>query len=110
MTARAASSVIPRYLRSTRSISTPPNGGTTSPGSVTRMTIRLTFTVECVAPSTYQVTPAKFIPVPNNDTNIATKKKGNPGTRNNAFQSRVEVGSEAISESSHSRSDILVAV
>ena len=86
ITARAASIVIPRYRRSTRSISTPPNGGTTSPGSVTRMTIKLTLTVECVTPRTYQVTPAKFIPVPNRETSMAMKKKGNPGTRNNAFQ------------------------
>jgi len=48
--------------------------------------------------------------VPNKDTNIAKKKKGNPGTRKSAFQSRVELGSEAISESSHSRSDFLIAV
>jgi hypothetical protein len=56
--------------------------------------------VECVAPRTYQVTPAKFIPVPNNETNIARKKKENPGTRKSAFQFKVELGSEAISESS----------
>src|SRR5580693_1079119 len=80
-------------------MSTPPNGGTTSPGNVTRITIRLTFTVECVAPSTYQVTPAKFIPVPNSETNIATKKKGNPGTRKSAFQLGADGWSEAISES-----------
>src|ERR1700674_653409 len=99
MTARAASSVTPRYRRSTRSINTPPNGGTTSPGRVTRITIRLTFTVECVAPRTYQVTPAKFIPVPNSDTSIATKKKGKPGTRKSAFQLGVDGGSGVISKS-----------
>src|SRR6202022_1241994 len=110
ITPRGASSVMPRYRRSTRSINTPPNGGTTNPGSVTRITIKLTFTVECVAPRTYHVTPAKFIPVPNNDTNIAKKTNGNPGMRNSDFQSRVEVGSEAISESSHSRSNKLLAV
>src|ERR1700732_4082961 len=102
--------MIPKSRRSTRSMSTPPNGGTTNPGSVTRITIRLTFTVECVEPRTYQVTPAKFIPVPNNDTNMAKKKNGNPGTRNSDCQSRVEGGSEAISESSHSRSNKLLAV
>src|SRR6202162_2025380 len=80
-------------------MSTPPNGGTPSPGSVTRITIRLTFTVEWVALRTYQVTPAKFIPVPNSDTSIATKKKGNPGTRNSALQLGVDWGSAAISES-----------
>src|SRR3984957_4235694 len=93
---------IPKNRRSTRSMSTPPNGGTTSPGSVTRITIRLTFTVECVAPRTYQVTPAKFIPVPNNDTSMATKKKGNPGTRKSAFQLGVDGGSGVISESGES--------
>src|ERR1700733_4366963 len=80
-------------------MSTPPNGGTTSPGKVTRMTIRLTSTVEWVAPKTYQVTPAKFIPVPKSDTSMATKKKGNPGTRNSVFQLGVNGWSGAISES-----------
>src|SRR5579864_321049 len=80
-------------------MSTPPNGGTTSPGSVTRITIRLTFTVEWVAPRTYQVTPAKFIPVPNSDTSIAAKKKGKPGTRKSAFQLGVDGGSGVISKS-----------
>src|SRR5271169_7218053 len=91
--------VTPRYRRSTRSISTPPKGGTTRPGRVTRITIRLTFTVEWVAPRTYHVTPAKFIPVPNSDTSIATKKKGNPGTRKSAFQLGVDGCSGTISES-----------
>src|SRR5579863_6852870 len=77
---------------------TPPNGGTTNPGSVTRITIRLTFTVDWVAPRTYQVTPAKFIPVPNSETSIAVKKKGNPGTRKSAFQLEVDGWSGAISE------------
>src|ERR1700728_1448527 len=81
-------------------MSTPPNGGTTSPGSVTRITIQLTFTVECVTPRTYHVTPAKFIPVPNKDTSIAKKKNGNPGTRNSAFQLGEADWSEAIAESS----------
>src|ERR1700692_2733514 len=80
-------------------MSTPPNGGTTSPGKVTRITIRLTFTVEWVAPRTNQVTPAKFIPVPNSDTSIAIKKKGNPGTRKSDFQLGVDGWSGAISES-----------
>jgi hypothetical protein len=55
--------------------------------------------VEWVAPRTYQVTPAKFIPVPNSDTNMATKKKGNPGTRNSALQLGGDGLSGAISES-----------
>jgi hypothetical protein len=38
------------------------------------MTCQLTFTVECVADRMYQLTPVKFIPLPNNDTNIARKK------------------------------------
>src|SRR5271154_6131877 len=80
-------------------MSTPPKGGTTKPGNVTRMTIRLTFTVEWVAPKTYQVTPAKFIPVPNRDTSIATKKKGNPGTRKSALQLGADGWSRVISES-----------
>jgi hypothetical protein len=80
-------------------MSTPPKGGTTSPGRVTSITMRLTFTVEWVAPRTYQVTPAKFIPVPKSDTSMATKKKGNPGTRKRVFQLGADGRSEDISES-----------
>ncbi len=45
-----------------------------SPGSVTTMTCKLTFTVECVDARMYQLTPAKFIPLPKSDTNMAKKK------------------------------------
>jgi hypothetical protein len=45
------------------------------------------------------VTPAKFIPVPNNEISIATKKKGKPGTRNSDLQPGVESGFDVISES-----------
>jgi len=38
------------------------------------MTCPLTFMVECVAARMYQLTPAKFIPLPKSDTNIARKK------------------------------------
>ena len=48
--------------------------GTTSPGSVTTITCQLTATVECVADMMYQLTPMKFIPLPNSETNIAVKK------------------------------------
>ena len=55
-------------------MSTPPRKGTIKPGSVTTMTCRLTFTVECVAAMMYQLTPTKFIPLPKSETNIAAKK------------------------------------
>src|SRR6516225_8768937 len=58
-----------------RSISTPPRKGTTRPGRVTTITCQLTATVECVADMMYQLTPMKFIPLPNSDTNMAVKKK-----------------------------------
>src|SRR5215472_14913247 len=72
---RARSSNTPRYRRSRRSISTPPRNGTTRPGRVTTITCQLTATVECVADMMYQLTPMKFIPLPNSDTNMAVKKK-----------------------------------
>src|SRR6201998_4920733 len=59
-------------------MSTPPRNGTTSPGSVTTITCQLTATVECVADMMYQLTPNKFIPQPNSETNIAVKKYRNP--------------------------------
>jgi hypothetical protein len=55
--------------------------------------------VECVAPSTYQVTPAKFIPVPNRDTSMARKKYGKPATRNSAVQLGLDGWSGAMEES-----------
>src|SRR5216684_2020953 len=61
-----------------RSISTPPRNGTKRPGMVITMTCQLTLTVECVAARMYQLTPAKFMPLPNSDTNMATKKYRNP--------------------------------
>src|SRR5579859_2311779 len=75
---RMRSSATPRYRRSKRSISTPPRNGTSSPGNVTTMTCRLTLTVECVADMMYQLTPTKFMPLPNSDTNMATKKQRKP--------------------------------
>jgi hypothetical protein len=38
------------------------------------MTCQLTATVECVADMMYQLTPIKFIPLPNSETNMAVKK------------------------------------
>ena len=38
------------------------------------MTCKLTFTVECVAARMYQLTPAKFMPLPKSEMNIAKKK------------------------------------
>src|SRR5258707_593491 len=72
-----------------RSISTPPRNGTKSPGKVMTITCQLTFTVECVAARMYQLTPAKFIPLPKSDTNIATKKYRKPRCRQISFQSTV---------------------
>src|SRR6266550_61769 len=51
------------------------------------MTCRLTFTVECVAERMYQLTPAKFIPLPKSDTNMARKKKRKPRCAQITFQS-----------------------
>src|SRR5580693_1419044 len=59
-------------------MSTPPRNGTKTPGNVTTMTCRLTFTVECVAAMMYQLTPTKFMPLPKSETNMATKKKRKP--------------------------------
>src|SRR5260221_12782287 len=72
-----------------RSISTPPRNGTKSPGRVMTMTCQLTFTVECVAARMYQLTPAKFIPLPKSDTNMAKKKKRKPRCAQISFQSTV---------------------
>ncbi len=55
-------------------MSTPPRNGTSKPGSVTTITCKLTFSVECVDARMYQLTPVKFMPLPNSDTNIAAKK------------------------------------
>jgi len=71
---RTRSSRTPRYRRSKWSMSTPPRNGTNSPGMVMTMTCQLTLTVECVAARMYQLTPAKFMPLPKSDTNMATKK------------------------------------
>ena len=57
------------------------------PGSVTTMTCRLTFTVECVAAMMYQLTPTKFMPLPKSETNMATKKKRKPRCAQISFQS-----------------------
>src|SRR5258708_34943709 len=70
-----------------RSINTPPRNGTTSPGSVTTITCQLTATVECVADMMYQLTPIKFIPLPNSETNIAVKKYRNPRCCHSSDQS-----------------------
>src|SRR5229473_6478851 len=70
-----------------RSISTPPRNGTKSPGKVMTITCPLTFTVECVAARMYQLTPAKFIPLPKSDTNMARKKKRKPRCAQISFQS-----------------------
>src|SRR5467141_3670505 len=70
-----------------RSISTPPRNGTKSPGSVTTITCKLTFTVECVAARMYQLTPAKFMPLPKSDTNMARKKYRKPRCAQISFQS-----------------------
>ena len=48
--------------------------GMNKPGRVTTMTCRLTFTVECVAAMMNQLTPAKFMPPPKREMNMATKK------------------------------------
>src|SRR6266849_5045896 len=74
-----------------RLINTPPRNGTKSPGSVMTMTCQLTFTVECVAARMYQLTPAKFIPLPKSDTNMARKKKRKPRCAQISFQSTVFV-------------------
>src|SRR5690242_18013540 len=55
------------------------------------MTCQLTFTVECVAARMYQLTPAKFIPLPKSETNMATKKKRKPRCAQMSFQSTVLV-------------------
>src|ERR1700739_2998677 len=70
-----------------RSMRTPPRNGTTRPGSVTTMTCQLTATVECVADMMYQLTPMKFIPLPNSETNIAVKKYRNPRCCHSSDQS-----------------------
>src|SRR5215467_6834712 len=54
---------------------------------VITMTCQLTLTVECVAARMYQLTPAKFMPLPKSDTNIATKKYRNPRCAQIRFQS-----------------------
>ena len=41
---------------------------------VMTMTCQLTFTVECVTARMYQLTPAKFMPLPKSETNMAKKK------------------------------------
>src|SRR5246127_4601048 len=79
-----------------RSISTPPRNGTTRPGSVTTMTCQLTATVECVADMMYQLTPMKFMPLPNNETNIAVKKKRNDSCSHSSAQSTRRVVAVAI--------------
>src|SRR5580704_6962270 len=76
------------------------------PGSVTTITCRLTFTVECVAARMYQLTPAKFIPLPKSETNIAKKKKRKPRCAQISFQSTVlvvAVAMESISLLSYPR-------
>src|SRR5260370_29969765 len=71
----------------TTEIYTPPRNGTNNPGRVTTMTCKLTFTVECVAERMYQLTPAKFIPLPKTDTNMARKKYREPSYAQMRFQS-----------------------
>src|SRR5258707_11897394 len=93
-----------------RSISTPPRNGTKSPGTVITITCKLTFTVECVAARMYQLTPAKFIPLPKSDTNMARKKKRKPRCAQISFQSTVlviVVAMERISLLSYSRAERL---
>src|SRR5271157_975325 len=51
------------------------------------MTCQLTATVECVADMMYQLTPMKFMPLPNSDTNIAAKKYRKPRCDHSSFQS-----------------------
>ena len=48
--------------------------GMNKPGKVTTITWRLTFTVEWVAAMMYQLTPAKFMPPPKREMNMAVKK------------------------------------
>src|SRR6266403_5274113 len=79
-----------------RSIRTPPRNGTTRPGSVTTITCQLTATVECVADMMYQLTPMKFIPLPNSETNIAAKKYRNPRCCHSSDQSTRDVTAVAI--------------
>src|SRR5580693_8372076 len=83
-----------------RSISTPPRNGTTRPGRVTTMTCQLTATVECVADMMYQLTPMKFIPLPNSETNIAVKKYRNARCSHSSFQSTRCLSTVAIESAS----------
>src|SRR5271169_2749059 len=81
-------------------MSTPPRKGTTSPGRVTTMTCQLTATVECVADMMYQLTPMKFMPLPNSDTNIAAKKKRNDRCPSSSRQSTRGLGAVAMESNS----------
>src|SRR5271170_4796888 len=80
-------------------MSTPPRNGMKRPGSVTTMTCRLTFTVECVAAMMYQLTPTKFMPLPKSDTNMATKKKRKPRCAQISVQSTRGVAAVVMDES-----------
>src|SRR6202790_1869879 len=75
---RATSRATPRYRRSKRSMRTPPMKGMNKPGKVTTITCRLTFTVEWVAVMMNQLTPAKFMPPPKSEINMAAKKYRKP--------------------------------
>src|SRR5208283_926174 len=50
------------------------------------MTCQLTATVEWVADMMYQLTPMKFIPLPNSEMNIAVKKKRNARCPHSSYQ------------------------
>src|SRR5260370_22571658 len=105
---RTKSSKTPKYRRWMRSIKPPPKKGMKSPGRVMTMTCPLTFTVECVAARMYQLTPAKFMPLPKSDTNMARKKKRKPRCAQISFQSTVlveGVAMERISLLSYSRAE-----
>src|SRR5947209_13620951 len=51
------------------------------------MTVKLTLTVECVADKTCQVTPEKFIPEPNKEMKMPTKKYRKLRCEKRSFQS-----------------------
>ena len=57
-----------------RSISTPAAMGTRRPGSVAKISMMLTSTVEPVCARMNHVTLAKFIPEPNSDIIMPAKK------------------------------------
>ncbi len=56
--------------------------------------------LECVAAMMYQLTPAKFIPLPKSETNMAKKKKRKPRWAQISFQSTVCVAVVAIERTS----------